>query len=155
MSGQELGHLNPLNTLLHCGNLLCLNTPVRSVPCIITSLRYTLPYYSVELYPKLIHCSTSKHCWGISNANTMLRYIQPLTLLRHILSYYIGELFPIFEHCWCIPCLIKLLRGSQSWKIFDVYPVSVRCWAIPYRKILPMCTLSHYIAELLPILKCF
>ena len=65
---QELGHPNPYQTLLQCGNLHCLITLVGNVRYLITLLRYTLPYYSVELYPTLLHC------WGIPCLFTLLSY---------------------------------------------------------------------------------
>ena len=40
----------------HCGNIPCLNTLVRSVRYLIILLKYTLHYYSVELYPALLQC---------------------------------------------------------------------------------------------------
>ena len=51
-------------------NIDCLNTFVGSVRYRFTLLRYTLPYYSVELYPALIHCC------GILYPNTLLDYTQ-------------------------------------------------------------------------------
>ena len=51
-------------------NIACLNTFVGSVRYLFTLLRYTIPYYSVELYPALIHCC------GILYLNTMQGYIQ-------------------------------------------------------------------------------
>ena len=51
-------------------NIACLNTFVGSVRYRFTLLRYTLPYYSVELYPALIHCC------GILYPNTLLDYTQ-------------------------------------------------------------------------------
>ena len=85
ISSQELGHPNPYHTIFPCGNIPCLNTLVESARYLITLLRYTPPYYSVELYPVLIHCC------GILYLNTLLGYIQ---------SYHIAEVNPIFLHCW-------------------------------------------------------
>ena len=51
-------------------NIAGLNTFVGSVRYLFTLLRYKLPYYSVQLYPALIHCC------GILYPNTLLDYIQ-------------------------------------------------------------------------------
>ena len=51
-------------------NIACLITFVGSVRYLFTLLRYTLPYYSVVLYPALIHCC------GILYPNTLLDYTQ-------------------------------------------------------------------------------
>ena len=51
-------------------NISCLNIFVLSVRYLFTLLRYTLPYYSVELYPALLHIC------GILNPNTLLDYTQ-------------------------------------------------------------------------------
>ena len=51
-------------------NIACLNTFVESVRYVFTLLRYTLPYYSVELYPALLHCC------GKLYSNTLLDYTQ-------------------------------------------------------------------------------
>ena len=51
-------------------NMACLNTFVGSVRYLFTLLRYTLPYYSVELHPALIHCC------GILYPNTLMDYTQ-------------------------------------------------------------------------------
>ena len=51
-------------------NIACLNTFVGSVRYIFTLLRYTLTYYSVELYQELLHCC------GILYPNTLLEYTQ-------------------------------------------------------------------------------
>ena len=50
--------------------IACLNTLVGSVRYLFTLLRYTLPYYSVELYPAI-----TKRC-GILYLNTLLDYTQ-------------------------------------------------------------------------------
>ena len=49
-------------------NIACLNTFVGSVRYLFTLLRNTLPYYSVVLYPALLHCC------GILYPNTLLDY---------------------------------------------------------------------------------
>ena len=51
-------------------NIAGLNTFVRSVRYLLTLLRYTLPYCSVEIYPALIYCC------GILYPNTLLEYTQ-------------------------------------------------------------------------------
>ena len=51
-------------------NIACLNTFVGSVRYLFTLLRYTLPYYSVELYPAL------RQGCGILYPNTLLDYTQ-------------------------------------------------------------------------------
>ena len=51
-------------------NIACLNTFVGSVRYLFTLLRYKLPYYSVQLYPALIHCC------GILYRKTLLDYTQ-------------------------------------------------------------------------------
>ena len=106
ISTQELGHPNTYDTLIHCGNVPCHDTLVWSVHYLHTLLRYTLPYYSVELYPTVIHC------WAISNANILLSDIQPITLLNISQDYWNDELYRILRHCWGIPCLITLLSCS-------------------------------------------
>ena len=65
-----LGHSNPYHTLIQCGIIHCLNTLLESVRYPITLLRFTLPYYTVQLYPALIHCC------GILYFNTLLGYTQ-------------------------------------------------------------------------------
>ena len=57
-------------------NVACLTTFVGSVRHLFTLLRYTLPYYSIELYQQLynfVEYSTLIHCWTIPNTNTLLR----------------------------------------------------------------------------------
>ena len=51
-------------------NTACLNTFVGSVRYLFTLLRYTLPYYSVELYPEILQCC------GILYTKTLLDYTQ-------------------------------------------------------------------------------
>ena len=51
-------------------NIACLNTFVGSVRYLFTLLRYTLPYYSFQLYPALIHCC------GVLYPNILLDYTQ-------------------------------------------------------------------------------
>ena len=70
ISSWALEHPNPNHTFLHCGKILCGDSFVGSVRDLITSLKYTLPYFSVELYPALIHCC------GIVYLNTLLEYSQ-------------------------------------------------------------------------------
>ena len=95
----RLGHPNPYHTLLHSGNIPCLNnTLVGNVRYHITSLKYTLPCYSVELYPALIHCS------GKLNLNTLLGYTQ---------TQQIAELYPILLHCWVIPNFNALISYTE------------------------------------------
>ena len=61
-----------INTLHYyiAENIARLNTFVGSVRYLFTLLTYTLPYYSVGLYPALIHCC------GILYLNTLLDYTQ-------------------------------------------------------------------------------
>ena len=66
ISSWGLGHPNPYHALFDCGNTPCLNTLVESVRYLITWLRYTLPHYSVELYPAFLLCC------GILHLNTLL-----------------------------------------------------------------------------------
>ena len=70
VSKQGLGHSNPYHTLTHFGRTPCLSTLLGSVPYPIILLRYTLAYYSVQLYPALTHCC------GILYFNTLLGYTQ-------------------------------------------------------------------------------
>ena len=70
ISSWALEHPNPYHTFLHCGKIPCLDTFVGSVRYLITLLKYTLPYYSVELYSAFIHCC------GILCLNTLLEYTQ-------------------------------------------------------------------------------
>ena len=70
ISSQGLEQPHPYHTILHFGKIHCLNTFVGSVRYLNTLLRYTLPYYYVELYPALIHCC------GILYLNTLLEYTQ-------------------------------------------------------------------------------
>ena len=67
ISSQGMGHPNANHTLKHCGKIPCLKTLVGTAHYLISSLRYTLPYYSVEPQPTIIHC------WAIPNHNTLLR----------------------------------------------------------------------------------
>ena len=71
---QELGHPNPYQTLLQCGNLHCLITLVGNVG------ECTLSYCFAEVYAALLLC------WAIPNI---------ITLLRYTLSFYFAELFLI------------------------------------------------------------
>ena len=72
----KLSHAKDSGTQIHtlhyyiAENIACLNTFVGSVRYLYTLLRYTLPYYSVELYPALIHCC------GILYPNTLMDYTQ-------------------------------------------------------------------------------
>ena len=70
ISSWGLGHPNPYHALFDCGNTPCLNTLVESVRYLITWLRYTLPHYSVELYPAFLLCC------GILHFITLLVYTQ-------------------------------------------------------------------------------
>ena len=80
-------------------NIACLNTLVGSVRYLFTLLRYTLPYYSVELYPALIHCC------GLLYPNTLLDYTQ---------YEHIAEVNSILIHCLLIPNFIALMRYTES-----------------------------------------
>ena len=84
ISSQKFGHPNSYHTLIQCGSLPCGNTLVGSVRYPITLQKYTVPYhllsYTQHYYIAEV-CSTSNHCWAITNANTLLRYIEPITLL--------------------------------------------------------------------------
>ena len=63
---QALGHPYPYHTLLQSGFLTWLNPLVGSVRYLISLLRCTLPYYSVEPYPTFLNC------WGTIYLDTLL-----------------------------------------------------------------------------------
>ena len=84
ISCKGIEHPNPYHIFLHWRKIPCLNTVVGSVRYLITLLKYTQPYYSIELYPALIHCC------GIL-------YLK--TLLEHTQYQHIAEVNPIFVHC--------------------------------------------------------
>ena len=132
---------------------------MRGVYYLITLLRYTPPYYNVELYETktnysvLLYLNRLLHIaelypflmdyWGLSNVTTMLSKYQILmhwwvrpnfnTLLTYTLSYY-------------------TLSCSQSYNIVATNLVLLHWWAIPNPKTLLKYTLSFYIAELFPTL---
>ena len=86
----SLSHVKDSNTQIHTIHsyiaeiYLVLIHSLWSVRYLITLLRYTPPYYTVELYPALIHCS------GILYLNTLLECTQYLN---------IPEINPILLHC--------------------------------------------------------
>ena len=99
ISRKGVGHSNPYHTIFHCGIIPSLKTLVESAHHLITLLRYTLPYYSVELYSALIH-------WcGILYCNTLLGYTQ---------SLHIAEVNPIYLHCRVLSNFNALMSYAES-----------------------------------------
>ena len=80
-------------------NIACLNTFVGSVRYLSTLLRYTLPHYSVELYPALIH-----YC-GLLYQSRLLDYTQ---------YQHIAEVNPILIHCLVSSNFIALMSYTES-----------------------------------------
>ena len=137
ISSWGLGHPNPYHTISYCGIIPCLITLVGSARYLITLLRYTPHFYSVELYSALILCC------GI------------------LYFYYIAGLYPILTHYWCESNIITLLCISQIWCIDELNWILTHCWgtacplhcrAIPTIKTMLTYTLTYYIAEMFLIL---
>ena len=108
---------------------------------------HTLSYYIAELL--LI----SLHCWGISWLMTLLRYCQSyntaavyrlFTFLRCSHSLNNADVYPFLLHCCAFTNLKTWLTNTLSQNFVEKFTNVKR---------LLMYTLSHYIAQMFPILK--